>query len=1502
MKTNRFGISRIHGLSWLRTRSTCAVIGILLGTAGSSYGLPPLAVNKLHGSEVQATYTGKSSAVGALHSSSAQPLSLATDDLNNDGAPDLLVGYSANGHGFIAVYLGNIDAFAPSSPEIYQAIQAGRMPASFNPAVQLIDLPEAVDFMVIGDFNRDGKKDILAAAHGGGLYLLPGNGRGGFGPAQAVSLPGEVTALATGEFNKADGAADVAVGITGQDGPAVLIFEGASGGLSGQPMKYSLTAEATSLAFDSLDNDAFLDLAIAAGDEVIILHGENQAAGKNLASRVEHIKVGFNIRSLTLGTFTWNRDNKRSMALLSEDGTIHLLQRSDLDTRPLTAREAAALKRNAGHLWQSGTKRVQWSLAKQLYTGLTTVAGNFAGQLLVASQISPREVNDLLAVDQAGRKINIVRPGDERLQLQNKAFAGGDTQSEVNLAPIAMDMEGEPTAVLAMPKKVNGERDLIVLQSGQAAPISLVNASPATITVNRTDDVHVSTCAPGGVNDCSLRGAIDFANANPGTTINVPAGTYQLTIPTTLEQGNANGDLDVNAPGTTIVGAGAATTIIQQTVADRVMDINFASNANFTFGISGVTITGGHDVSGLGGGGLLAGGSANSYTVTNCIFDSNAVNGTATNTPGGAISLRVGGNLSVTASTFTNNDAGASSGGAISMSPTADTNTTFQITNSTFSNNQASGEGGAVADQLNGGASSYMTTISNSTFTGNTVISGATTTGGGALDIDIGSGAATVTQSTFDSNQDADASGHGGAIAVTSGIVTAHFNRFVNNTAANAFNGNAVFSSGGTGDFTDNWWANIGGPNPDDVVIGGGLLLTVPSLTLTLIPDSVSIPASSSTGLTAGFLTDTLGGPIAASDLTAVTGLPVTFGATGGNITGADANIQASGTASATFTSTVTGTDSATATVDGATATTTIQAGVTGQPPSLSKLFLPDTIQVNGTSLLNFTIINPNSDVTLTGIQFTDALPAGLVVSSSTQFNSNDCGGTITAVPGSSSISLSGGIVAPSVGLLPPPPPILSIASRHQVSASRSVLSQASSAATGACFISVEVQATTTGVMNNTTGPISAFESGPGAPSNTASLTVNAAPVVVPPTLAKAFGAPSVPLNGTTSLSFTVANPNSTRELVNIAFNDMLPSGLLVASPNNMMGSCLANAAVIADPGSNNVSLTALALPGSSSCMLSVDVVGITSGVKNNTTSNITATFDDGSGTFIGITGAPASASMVVVVPPSISKSFNPNVIAPNVPSTLTFTITNPAINPVAESGVAFSDTLPAGLMVANSSTTVCGGTLTTTAPTGIALSGASIGVNSQCVFNVMFIAAAPGNYTNITGAVSSTNGGTGNTATAILSVKNADLTITKTHNGDFSRRSTGTYTITVSNSASAGPTNGTVTVVDTLPDVEHTLGPVTLTGTGWTCNLGTLTCTRSDSLPPGDVWPAITLVVDVPQNIRANVINSATVSGGGDPNSHTANDPTHIGPPDNDKGKDKDKNRDGWRNDWKKK
>jgi hypothetical protein len=152
----------------------------------------------------------------------------------------------------------------------------------------------------------------------------------------------------------------------------------------------------------------------------------------------------------------------------------------------------------------------------------------------------------------------------------------------------------------------------------------------------------------------------------------------------------------------------------------------------------------------------------------------------------------------------------------------------------------------------------------------------------------------------------------------------------------------------------------------------------------------------------------------------------------------------------------------------------------------------------------------------------------------------------------------------------------------------------------------------------------------------------------------------------------------------------------------------------------------------------------------------------------------------------------------------------------------------------------------------------------------------------NTTGIVSSTNAGSGNQATASIDVNAPDLAITKTHTGTFHRGQTGAqYNITVSN-VGFGPTVGTVTVVDTLPNVTHPPVATALSGTGWTCTLATLTCTRADALASGSSYPVITLTVNIPTNIQNNFTNTATVSGGGDvnTNNNTASDPVSLGPP----------------------
>lgn len=122
------------------------------------------------------------------------------------------------------------------------------------------------------------------------------------------------------------------------------------------------------------------------------------------------------------------------------------------------------------------------------------------------------------------------------------------------------------------------------------------------------------------------------------------------------------------------------------------------------------------------------------------------------------------------------------------------------------------------------------------------------------------------------------------------------------------------------------------------------------------------------------------------------------------------------------------------------------------------------------------------------------------------------------------------------------------------------------------------------------------------------------------------------------------------------------------------------------------------------------------------------------------------------------------------------------------------------------------------------------------------------------------------------------DLSLTKSHSGNFTQGQTGAvYTLTVRN-VGAGSSSGAVTVMETLP---AGLTATALGGAGWTCALGSLSCTRSDVLAAGATWPAVQVTVTVSTSAAASVTNTAAVSGGGDvtPGNNVATDLTLISP-----------------------
>lgn len=381
-------------------------------------------------------------------------------------------------------------------------------------------------------------------------------------------------------------------------------------------------------------------------------------------------------------------------------------------------------------------------------------------------------------------------------------------------------------------------------------------------------------------------------------------------------------------------------------------------------------------------------------------------------------------------------------------------------------------------------------------------------------------------------------------------------------------------------------------------------------------------------------------------------------------------------------------------------------------PQTISKAFGAASIPLAASTSLTFTINNPNTSSSLTGIAFSDNLPAGLVVNTPNGLN-GVCGGSVTATPNTGTISLSNGTLA----------------------------------AGGSCMIVVNVKGTTTGTKNNTTGTISSTEGGTGATSNTATLSV-----VGPPAITKAFGATNIPLNGTTSLTFTITNPNTVSAISGVAFTDSLPAGLIVATPNGLNGVC--GGAVTAAPGSGSIGLTGGTLAAGASCMIVVDVSGTTSGGKNNTTGNVTSTE--------GGTGNTASATVLVVAPPTLMIAFGATDIALNSITSLTFTLNNPGTIPLT--GIAFSDILPSGLVVdtPNGRTTTCSGTLSTREDTGlVSLTGGTLGAGGTCTLALRVKGVTAGPKSNTTGPVRATESGPGERSnTALLVVHPITISI----------------------------------------------------------------------------------------------------------------------------------------------
>jgi hypothetical protein len=177
-------------------------------------------------------------------------------------------------------------------------------------------------------------------------------------------------------------------------------------------------------------------------------------------------------------------------------------------------------------------------------------------------------------------------------------------------------------------------------------------------------------------------------------------------------------------------------------------------------------------------------------------------------------------------------------------------------------------------------------------------------------------------------------------------------------------------------------------------------------------------------------------------------------------------------------------------------ASATLQVNVV-QPPSLNKSFNPNTIWAGQTSQLEINVINNepvSGGVTLTQTTLTDNLPANVIVANPSASSLSGCGAgaSVTAVAGSSSVTLNNGTIAPGA----------------------------------TCRIRVNVTSTVQGAYTNTipagpggAGSIRTQQGVTNATAASANLNVQAIGLI------KDITPASIPAGGVSALTLTLQNP-----------------------------------------------------------------------------------------------------------------------------------------------------------------------------------------------------------------------------------------------------------------------------------------------------------------------------------------------------------------------------------------
>lgn len=501
-------------------------------------------------------------------------------------------------------------------------------------------------------------------------------------------------------------------------------------------------------------------------------------------------------------------------------------------------------------------------------------------------------------------------------------------------------------------------------------------------------------------------------------------------------------------------------------------------------------------------------------------------------------------------------------------------------------------------------------------------------------------------------------------------------------------------------------------------------------------------------------------------------------------------------------------------------------------PPTFAKVFDPDTIFAAGVSTLRFTIDNSDSALAADDLEFTDTLPAGVVITSPA-VTSNTCGGTLTAIAGSGSIDLTAGSVGAGTN----------------------------------CAIEVDVTSIVSGMHVNLTGDLTSTSGNSGTATDTLTVVPSADVSVT-----KTDGVTTATPGGSVTYTIVVSNAGPSDD-PSVTVADTFPAALTCTYTSVAAGGATGNTAAGAGDLSDTLSMpTGSSVTYTASCTIASGATGTLSN-----TASITPSIND------PVPGNNSATDGDTVLVPetdlSITKSDSPDPTIAGQTITYTLVVTNNG--PSDSTGSTITDGLPAGVSFASSADCV------EAAGTVSCAIGALAPAASQMASFVVNVDSGPSTVISNTATVAANEGDpdSGNNSATEETTVNTQPGFSKAFDPNpLPAGDTAVLTFTIDNSTSTVAATA-LDFTDNLPADVVIASPAndSTTCTGGTltavAGTGTITYTGGTVAAMGSCTVSVDVTSSVP-GMYENVTGDLTSSLGNSGTASATLDVTDEGPP----------------------